>query len=198
MTNLDSILKSKRHHFANKSPYSQSYGFSSSHVWMWELDHKEGWGLILKEINSEYSLEGLCLKLKLQYYDYLMWRADSSEKTLMLGKIEGKRRRGQQKMRWLYSITDSMDMNVSKLQQIVKDRRDWCATVHGVSKSQMLLSNWTTTIPYWLKVTSGVYFLERASMCIATACRQMPNTRRLFSLQYMWQNNMHIIVYSLT
>ena len=165
---------------------------------MWELDHKEGWGLILKEINSEYSLEGLCLKLKLQYYDCLMWRADSSEKTLMLGKSEGKRRRGQQKMRWLYSITDSMDMNVSKLQEIVKDRRDWCATVHRVSKSQMLLSNWTTTIPYKLRVTSGVYFLERASMCIATACRQMLNTRRLFSLQYMWPNSMHIIVYSLT
>ena len=182
MTNLDNVLKSKRHHFANKGPYSQTYGFSSSHVWMWELDHKEGWGLILKEINPEYSLEGLGLKLQLQYYDHLMWRADSSEKTLMLGKIEGKRGRGWQKMRWLYSITDSVDMNVSKLQEIVQDRRDWCATVHGVSKNQTWLSNWTTTttIPYWPRVTSGVYFLERASVCIKTACRQMLNTRRLF------------------
>ena len=200
MTNLDNVLKSTRHHFANKGPYSQTYAFSSSRVWMWELNHKEGWGLILKQINPEYSLEGLGLKLQLQYYDHLMWRADSSEKTLMLGKIEGKRGRGRQKMRWLYSITDSMDVNVSKLQEVVKDRRDWCATVHGVSKNQTWLSNWTTTttIPYWLRVTSGVYFLERASMCIETACRQMLNTHRLFSLQYTWQNNVHIIVYSLT
>ena len=89
---------------------------------------------MLKEISPEYSLEGLMLKLKLQYLGHLMRRADSLEKTLMLGKIEGRRRRGQQRMRWLNSIIDSTDMSLSKLQAIVKDRETWCAAVHGVAK----------------------------------------------------------------
>ena len=91
---------------------------------------------IRKEINPEYSLEGLMLKLKLQYFGHLMQRSDPLEKTLMLGKTEGKRRRGRQRMRWLDSITDSMDMNLSKLQEIVEDRGAWCVGVHGVAKSE--------------------------------------------------------------
>ena len=98
---------------------------------------------ILKEISSMYSLEGLMWKLKLQYFGHLMWTTDSLEKTLMLGKIEGRRRRGWQRMRWLDSLTDSTDMNLSKLQETVKDREAWRAVVHGVAKSQTWLSDWT-------------------------------------------------------
>ena len=98
---------------------------------------------ILKEINSGYSLEGLMLKI--QYFGHLMQRADSLAKTLMLGKIEGKRRRGQQRMRWLDDVTDSTDMSLSKLWEILKDRGTWSAAVHGVKKSQTQLSDWTAT-----------------------------------------------------
>ena len=119
-------------------------------MWCWRL-LRVNWTArrsnqsILKEINSEYSLEGLMLKLKLEYFGHLKQRANSLEKTMMLGKIEGKRRREWQRMRWLDNIMNSVDINLSKFWETVKDRGDWHAAVHGASKSQIGFSNWTTT-----------------------------------------------------
>ena len=115
-------------------------------LWSWRRVFRVAWTArsnqsILKEINPEYSWEGLMLKLKLQYFGHLMRRANSLEKTLMLGKIEDRRRRGRQRIRWLDGITDSKDMSLSKLWEIVKDRGDWHGAVHGVSKSQTRFSD---------------------------------------------------------
>ena len=169
MTNLwqNSVLKSRYITLLTKVHIVKAMVFPVVTYGCWKSDHKEGWGpknwcfwtvvlektlespwtvrrstqSILKEISPEYSLEGLMLKLKLQYFGHLMRRARSLEKTLMLGKIEGKRRRGWQRTRWLNYLTDSMDTNLSKLQEIVEDRGAWGAAVHGATKSQTWLSD---------------------------------------------------------
>ena len=165
-------IKKQRHHLANKGPSSQGYGFSSGHVWMWEMDYKESWVLknwcfwtmVLKK-TFESPLDSKEIKsvhpkgnhswlfigrtdpeAEAPILGHLMWRAKSLEKTLMLGKIEGRRRKGQQRVRWLDGITDSMGMSSSKLPEVVNDRECWCAAVHGVVKFWTQLSNWTTAV----------------------------------------------------
>ena len=189
-------IKKQRHHFANKGLYSQSYGFFSSHVRMWELDHKEGWApknwrfqTVVLEKTLENPLDSKNIKLvnpkgnkpwifigrtilKLWYFGHLMQRAGSLEKTPMLGKIWGKRRRGRQRIRWLDGITDSVDVNLSKFQKTVKDKKAWHAAIHGVAKSWTWISDWTTVATVaWEETWKVLIALPReADIPLHSAC----------------------------
>ena len=216
MTNLNSILRNRDVTLLTKVPRvkamvfpvvmyrSESWTikkaecqrFRAFELWCWRRLLRVPWTArrsnqsILKEINPEHSLEELMLKLKLQYYGHMMWRTNSLKKTLMLRRTEGKRRRGQQRMRWLESITNSMDMSLSKLREIVEDREAWHAAVHGVGKSRTWLRNWTTTTKGTLY---GITSLRLLLLCYHLMLAEL--LKITFSSCCLWDEYMQCLRY---